>query len=67
MNTQEAAALLGKSAWFVRKELRAGAIRGAFYGGTWNISEAAIADYINAHMNTPQPAAPGRRRNRRAF
>lgn len=64
MNTKDAGAALGKSPWWVRRQCVSGEIRASFYGGTWNITQAAIEAYLDAHSNVPQ-AVPSRQRRRR--
>jgi len=66
MNTDQAAAELGKSSWWVRRQCASGALRASYYGGSWNITPDAIAAYIAAHTNTPHPVAARHRRRRTA-
>ena len=65
MNTSQAGALLGKTAWWVRRQCASGELRASFYGGSWNLAPEAIDEYLDAHSNAPRVVA-ARRRPRRA-
>ena len=64
MNTAEAGVILGKTPWWVRRQCASGELRASFYGGTWNISQEAVDQYIEAHMNS-RKATPIRYRRRK--
>ncbi|HEY4267073.1 MAG TPA: helix-turn-helix domain-containing protein [Galbitalea sp.] len=51
LTVAEAAEKLRKSERFVLDELRRKNLRGSKYGGSWQVSEAAIDVYIAAHQN----------------
>lgn len=51
LTVAEAAERLRKSERFVLDELRRKNLRGSKYGGAWQVSEAAIDVYIEAHAN----------------
>ena len=65
MNTAQAAILLSKTAYWVRRQCAAGELRASYYGGSWDIDPEAIAAYKDARANVPRPVA-ARRRPRRA-
>ena len=65
MNTTDAATILGKTAWWIRRQCKAGELRASYYGGSWNVDPEAIDEYVNAHSNAPRTVA-ARRRPRRA-
>jgi excisionase family DNA binding protein len=66
MTTAQAAALLGKTTWWVRRQCAQGELRAAYYGKTWNISQQSIDEYIAAHSNKKQPVSTRHRRRRAA-
>jgi len=66
MNTAEAAAALGKTPWWIRRQCVSGELQASYYGGSWNITEDAIAAYLAAHSNAAPSVAPRRRRRRSA-
>lgn len=61
LTPEQATALLpfGNADW-IRKELRAGRLRGSKIGGRWMVDESAITEMVEAGSNVP------RRRRRRA-
>jgi len=65
VNTTDAATALGKRARWVRIQCAAGELRASFFGGSWLIDPEAVAEYVEAHSNTPRTVAV-RRRPRRA-
>ena len=65
MNTTQAATVLGKTAWWIRRQCAKGELQASYYGGSWNVSPEAITAYLDAHSNTPRTVA-ARRRPRRA-
>jgi hypothetical protein len=62
MNTRDAGIALGKTPYWVRQQCASGELRASFFGGSWMISEDAVAAYIEAHANAPQLAVRRRRR-----
>lgn len=50
----EAATKLRRSERFVLDELRRKNLRGSKIGGAWNIEEADLQRYIDAHANVSQ-------------
>ena len=65
MNTSQAAAILGKTPWWIRRQCKAGELRASYYGGSWDIDPEAITAFKDAHSNAPRTVA-ARRRPRRA-
>ena len=65
MNTAQAAAALGKTAWWIRRQCKSGELRASYYGGSWDIDPEAITAFKDAHSNAPRTVA-ARRRPRRA-
>ena len=65
MNTSDAAAALGKTAWWIRRQCKAGELRASYFGGSWLIPPEAIDEFLEAHSNAPRTVA-ARRRPRRA-
>jgi len=65
MNTSQAAIALGKTAWWIRRQCASGELRASYYGGSWNVDEMAIDEYLEAHSNAPRTVA-ARRSPRRA-
>jgi len=64
MNTAEAGKVLGKSPWWIRRQCVLGELRASRYGGSWNVSNAAIDEYLDAHSNAPQTVGSRQRRRR---
>jgi excisionase family DNA binding protein len=65
VNTSDAAAALGKTAWWIRRQCKAGELRASYFGGSWLIPPEAIDEFLEAHSNAPRTVA-ARRRPRRA-
>jgi hypothetical protein len=65
VNTAEAGKVLGKTAWWIRRQCASGELRASYYGSSWNVDPEAIDEYVDAHSNAPRTVA-ARRRPRRA-
>lgn len=65
LTTDEVAARLRASTWFVKRELAAGNLRGSKVAGHWRVSPAAVEDYLAERANVQAPTAAHRRRRRR--
>ena len=66
MNTSQAAIALGKTAWWIRRQCKAGELRASYFGGSWLIAPEAIDEYVDAHSNAPRTVAARRRPRRTA-